>query len=150
MKNIKFYAITIITLSLISIACNKTKQQSKWLTGETWQVTEITIDGAAFAILPKLSFDECNIYDEICFGTLQVEDSGTASFAWQVREKGSIFELSDQSQTIDKNNEEAVSFSSSFSGIYQLNDMDKKHMEIESSNCIRYPGKKVLIKLSKQ
>jgi len=150
MKNIKIYAITIITFSIFNAACNKTKQHSNWLTGETWKVNEISIDGAAFSILPQLSFDDCNIYDEICFGTLQVENSGTASFAWQVREKGSIFELSDQTQSVDESNEKAVAFSSSFSGIYKVNNADKKIMELESENCKRYPGKKVILKLSKQ
>jgi hypothetical protein len=150
MKRIRLYALAIIAFSIISTACNKTKQHSKWLTGETWKVNEVSIDGAGFDILPQLTFDNCNIYDEICFGTLQIENSGAASFAWQVREKGTIFELSDQSQTVDENNEDAVSFSSSFSGVYKVNDADKKNLEIESDNCKRYPGKKVILKLSKQ
>lgn len=152
MKHIKQYshAIAVLLISILFAACNKTKQHSKWLTGETWHVNEITIDGNNFGILPKLSFDDCDIYDEICFGTLQFEDAGVANFAWQVRQKGSIFELSDQTQTVDESNEAAVSFSSSFSGIFNINAINKKSMELESKNCKRYAGKTVIIKLKRQ
>jgi hypothetical protein len=152
MKNNNIYSIAILMLSFLmfNTACNKTKQHSNWLTGETWKVTEVSIDEAPFDILPILSFNDCNIYDEICFGTIQAEGAGYANFAWQVREKGTIFELSDQTENVDENNEEAVSFSSSFSGIFNVNDADKNSMVLESQNCKRYPGKKVLIKLAKQ
>lgn len=152
MKNNKLYisALLMFTILIISAACNKTKQHSKWLTGETWVVNEVSIDGSPFDLLPKLNFDDCDIYDEICSGTLEIENDGVANFAWQVREKGSIFELSDQTENVNESNEEAVSFSSSFSGIYNVNNADKKSMELESNNCKRYPGKKVIIKLSKE
>jgi hypothetical protein len=144
------FSFLILAVAIIAVACNKTKQHSKWLTGETWKVNEITIDGQSFASLPIMSFNDCDIYDEICFGNIQVEGDGMASFAWQVREKGSIFELSDQTENVDESNEESVSFCSSFSGVYNINDISKKEMELQSDNCLRYPGKKVVIKLSKQ
>jgi hypothetical protein len=152
MKNNKLssFVLLILTIGIISSACNKTRQHSKWLTGQTWVVNEVSIDGSSFDLLPKLNFDDCDIYDEICFGTLQIENDGVANFAWQVREKGSIFELSDQTENVNQSNEEAVSFCSSFSGIYNVNNADKKSMELESNNCKRYPGKKVILKLSKE
>jgi hypothetical protein len=152
MKNNKLYpfVLLMLTVAIISGACNKTKQHSKWLTGETWKVNEVSIDGAPFDLLPKLNFDDCAIYDEICFGTLQIENDGVANFAWQVREKGSIFEFSDQTENVNESNEEAVSFSSSFSGIFNVNSANKNSMELESTNCKRYPGKKVIFKLSKE
>jgi hypothetical protein len=152
MKNNKLYTfvLLILTVAIIGGACNKTKQHSKWLTGETWLVYEVSIDGAPFDLLPKLIFDDCDIYDEICFGNLQIENDGVANFAWQVREKGSIFELSDQTENVNESNEEAVTFCSSFSGIYNVNKADKKSLELESNNCKRYPGKKVIVKLSKE
>ncbi|MFN7690618.1 MAG: hypothetical protein ACK5QU_06020, partial [Bacteroidota bacterium] len=73
-----------------------------------------------------------------------------ARFAWQIREKGKIFELSDQTQNKDESNEEAVGFSSSFSGVFNVTEVDKKNMALESQNCKRYPGKKVVIKLTKK
>jgi hypothetical protein len=152
MKQFKIKPINFIAiLSLIIItSCNKTKQHSKWLTGETWQVNTVTIDGQPFDLLPALSFDDCDIYDEICFGNLSIENKGAARFAWQIREKGKIFELSDQTQNKDESNEEAVSFSSSFSGVFNVSEVDKKNMALESQNCKRYPGKKVVIKLTKK
>lgn len=152
MNNIKQYILgfSVFLNLMINVSCNKTKQHSKWLTGETWKVSEVTIDGNSFGLLPQFKFDECDIYDEICFGNLIVENTSMANFAWQIREKGSIFELSDQTQNVSESNEEAVSFSSSFSGIYDVNQMDKKSMELESNNCKRYPGKKVIIKLNKE
>jgi len=152
MRNNKTIRISLLMISIlwITAACNKTKQHSKWLTGETWKVNEVSIDGQPFNLLPTLSFEDCNIYDEICFGNLQVEGDGIARFAWQVRDKGNEFELSDQTETVNESNEEAVSFSSSFSAIYKVNSATKKEMELESNNCLRYPGKKVIIKLSKQ
>lgn len=149
----KYYHYVLL-LALFSAtffaSCNKTKQHSNWLTGESWQVTAISIDGQEFNLKPTFNFDDCAIYDEICFGTLQLDAQGSASFAWQIRDKGNTFELSDQTENIDSNNEIAVSFTSSFSGIYKMNHIDKKNLEIESSACKRYPGKKVLIQLSKQ
>jgi len=152
MKNNKLntFVLLILSFGIISVACNKTKQHSKWLTGETWVVNEVSIDGAPFDLLPKLNFDDCDIYDEICLGTLQIKKDGLANFERQVRDKGSIFELSDQTENVNESNEEAVSFSSSFSGIYNVNNADKKSMELESNNCKRYPGKKVILKLSKE
>jgi hypothetical protein len=152
MRNFKIKNISIIFIGLLLIttACNKTKQHSKWLTGETWKVSSISIDAQPFDLLPTLTFDDCDIYDEICFGSLKTEGEGTASFAWQIRNKGTEFELSDQTQNVDESNEEAVSFSSSFSAVYTINESTKKEMEIESSTCLRYPGKKVIIRLSKQ
>ena len=152
MKNNKLYpfVLLMLTVAIISGACNKTKQHSKWLTGETCKVNEVSIDGAPFDMLPKLNFDDCDIYDEICFGTLQIENDGVANFAWQVREKGSIFEFSDQTENMNESNEEAVSFSSSFSGLFNVKSANKNSMELESTNCKRYPGKKVILKLSKE
>jgi hypothetical protein len=152
MKNNKLSTLVllILTIGIISSACNKTRQHSKWLTGQTWVVNEVSIDGSPFDLLPKLNFDDCDIYDEICFGTLHFENDAVANFAWQVREKGCIFELSDQTENVNQSNEEAVSFCSSFSGIYNVNNADKISMELESNNCKRYPGKKVILKLSKE
>lgn len=152
MRNYKNNRISIVIISLVIIfaSCNKTKQHSNWLTGETWKVTHLSLDGQPLDLKPALTFDDCNIYDEICFGSVKADGEGTAVFAWQIRKKGTEFELSDQTQDINEGNEVAVSFSSSFSGIYSINKATKKEMELESNACVLYPGKKVIINLSKQ
>lgn len=142
--------LIIIAFTLINFACNKTKQHSKWLCAETWKVNEISIAGQPVNLNPLMRFGECAIYDEICFGTLQLDDEGYATFAWQIRGKGSVFELSDQSEIVNEGNEKAVLFSSSFSGIYQVTEISKKGMIITSDNCKTYAGKNVVIKLVKQ
>ena len=149
MKQFKVMLLCVAFM-LLNLACNKTRQHSKWLCGETWKVNEITIAGQPDNLKPVLHFGECAIYDEICFGTLQLEEEGYASFAWQIRAKGSIFELSDQTEMVNAGNEKAVSFSSSFSGIFNINEITKKRMIISSDNCKKYAGKEVVISFVKQ
>ncbi|MGL4598193.1 MAG: hypothetical protein ACRCYO_11710, partial [Bacteroidia bacterium] len=64
----------VIGLGLIA-GCNKTKQASKRLSGETWKVVELTVDGVAPAELPTtLVFSDCDIYAESCKGEWKREE----------------------------------------------------------------------------
>lgn len=142
--------LLVVTVALFLFSCNKTKVRSNRLTGETWTTESITIEGKAFDPLPTFTFDKCAIYDEICFGTLRTSDESVANFAWQIREKGTIFELSDQTENTNHSNEEAVDFCASFSGIYTINEGTKNNMLLESTSTVRYAGKKVILTLKKK
>ena len=152
MNTFKFIKINlfIATLALFFFSCNKTKVRSNRLTGETWVTESITIDGQAFEPLPTFTFDKCAIYDEICFGALQTSDESVANFAWQIREKGTIFELSDQTENKTISNEKAVDFCASFSGNYSITETTKNKLTLESTTTVRHKGKKVLIVLKKK
>ena len=149
MKNIFKIKLLIALIFITTISCNKTKQNSNRLSGGTWKVTSIVIDEIPYDILPSFTFNDCNIYDEICTGAISTDGAGTAEFAWQVRDKGTTFELSDQTVIVNETNEEAVSLSSSFSGIYHIDNLSKNSMQMNSTSTVRYPGKSVIITLEK-
>lgn len=150
MKNI-FACIFIIALAAGFAACNKTKKYSKRLSGETWKVTELSVDGTPEAELPTLVFEECDIYEESCMAEWKNEEGGHGEFVWQFREKGKVFEISNQSDhTHSHADEEAQAQLSSFSGVYDVIEHKKKVMLFESTATIGYPGKRVVLKMEKQ
>jgi hypothetical protein len=135
-------------LLLFTTACNKTKKNAKLLSGETWAVSSITIDGTEASELAVLHFDDCVIYDELCSGNWingdghsNTADEG-ATFYWQIREKGKVFELSNQSE------DEYAFNCSQYSGVYDIVNLDKTNMEIKSTATVGYSGKTVIIKMS--
>lgn len=155
MKIIK--RLSFLTLVIVAIAaCNKTKKFSKRLAGETWTVTELTVDGTSAEELPKLIFSDCDIYEkEPCVGELENHEGGHANFIWQIRDKGKVFELSNQSSLDDAHShggdehatEEAVLLSQNLSGIYTITKSKRKSMEMESTATLGFEGKKVILKL---
>jgi hypothetical protein len=152
MKNIlKTAVILFLFIGLITTitSCNKTKQYSSLLSGETWKVTAITVDGTPYDILPTLSFNACDIYDEICMAEATTGAPRVANFAWQIRDKGTTFELSDQTREVDNDNQDAVTFTSSFSGVFSITEATKSKMIFNSTATIRYPNKVVIITIEK-
>ena len=137
--------IYILIAAAFLTACSKTKKYSKRLAGEEWTAKSVTIDGQATDEHFVLAFDDCDIYEELCMGTWESEEGhahGTEEevrFVWQFREKGKVFQLSNQTE-----GHEAVQ-ASSFSGIYDVMEMDKEHFKITSASTVGYLGKKVEI-----
>lgn len=153
MKKQLFYLTAII---LIAGACNKVKRSTHKLEG-TWKAEVFTINGAAETELPSFSFDDCDAYDEVCEGELFNDEDGHADFAWQFREKGKVFEYSNQASMDGHSHaagtahaeEEAVMLSQELSGIYEVIEQDKKHFKIKSSSTLGYNGQEVVIELHK-
>jgi hypothetical protein len=132
-------------------ACNKDKKYSNELSGETWEASSLVIDGVAETVLPSLEFNDCKIYKETCSGIWESEGhshgSGSAdpevSFAWQIRDKGKTLEISNQTEG------EAAVQCWQLSGVYQLTRNSKTQFDLTSNSTQGYPGKQVVIKLTK-
>jgi hypothetical protein len=156
MKTTKIFSVFIFA-AVILTACNKSKKVSKRLAGETWKVVELTVDGISEEELPTLMFEDCDIYDEVCIGEWETPEEAHAEFAWQVRDKGETFELSNQSTLEDAHShggdehaaEEAVLQCQSFSGVYTITEHKRKEMQMESSSTLGFNGSKVVIKLER-
>lgn len=152
-KSLIFISVTTILL-LTTAACNKTKQVSKRLSGETWRVTELTVDGVSEDHLPSLRFEDCDIYDESCKGEWEHDDAH-AHFIWQVREKAKKFELSNQSSLEDAHDggheaEENILQCQNFSGVYDIKERSRSKMELTTTTALGFSGKTVVLKMEKQ
>jgi hypothetical protein len=148
MKQILIY--TAIIISIITLfSCNKTKQSAKTLQSTTWNMTALTIDGVADTNLAELEFGEGNIYKEVLtgkwhnFGHSHGASAPEINFAWQFRDKGKTFEISNQSE-----GEDALQCSQ-LSGVYKVENSSKTEYEFGSSATIGYNGKKVVMKMKK-
>ncbi len=132
-------------------ACNKDKKYSNELSGETWEASSLVIDGVAETILPSLEFNDCKIYQETCSGIWESEghmhgsstSDSLVTFAWQIRDKGKTLEISNQTEG------EAAVQCWQLSGVYQLTRNSKTQFDLTSNSTQGYPGKQVVIKLTK-
>ena len=139
----------IISLFIASVilGCSKDKKFSKRLSGENWEVISLKIDNEPQEDLPNLSFDECNIYKETCFGKWSL-NSNEANFAWQLREKTTIFEISNQSLVTAEKEAEIIQCMN-LSGIYEVLAFSKSEFKIKSNTTVGYGGTDVEILLKK-
>lgn len=139
----------ILSLALVAlVACDKNKKLSKRLSGETWKMSTFTVGEAAKQDLAEINFDDCDIYDESCTATWILDDQ-SANFIWQFREKGKVFEISNQS-SLSADLEPAILQCMNLSGIYDVTDSEKTSMTISSNATFGYGGQLVEIKLSKE
>lgn len=139
--------LLISLVVFITTSCNKTKTSSKSLQSTTWKFTSLTIDQVSDSSLATLSFEDGDIYNEVLLGYWYNTDTSTAkevSFAWQFRDKGKTFEISNQSE-----GDEAL-LCSQLSGIYQVNKLENGTFSIQSTSTIGYPNKLVKIELAKK
>lgn len=154
MKKIIVFSLILIT-ALVVEGCNKTKKFSKRLAGEKWTVTELSVAGINESELPVLSFNDCDIYDESCKGEWETPEHEHAEFVWQIRDKGGLFELSNQSSLDEIHShsgddhaaEEAIIQCQNFSGVYTIVSSKRKSMELESQNTLGHSGQLVKMKL---
>lgn len=142
--------------SLALAACNKTKSNSnRLMKAGTWEVTELTVDGTAQTILPDLIIEDCDIYDETCYGEWE-GGGGHAYFAWQFRDKGKIFEISRQEMPDDHGHSHGAAGLAieqqcyEFSGVYQVDESSSTSFSFSSSSTTGFPGKKVVMKIAKE
>lgn len=149
MKKIKI--IISAVLVIVFVSCNKTKKYSKRIDGNEWTVVELSVDGVNETNIPIIEFDKCNIYKESCKGEWKNNNGGEAHMAWQFRENGTLFEISNQSDHIHKTEDiEAINQCIKFSGIYEVLENKKKNMAFKSSSLHGFPGKTVVMKLEKK
>ncbi|MGL5891527.1 MAG: hypothetical protein ACRC3B_16675 [Bacteroidia bacterium] len=155
MKKIHFFSTLAVVLLLVISSCNKTKQTSDRLAGNTWKVTTLTVDGTPEAHTPVLTFEDCEIYSGASCKGDWTHDSYHAHFIWQFREKAKKFELSNQSTLEDAHGggheaEENIIQCQNFSGVYDVEVRKKDVMEFKTTNAVGFPGQTVVMKLEKQ
>lgn len=136
---------------IIPTACNKSKYRSRKLDGDKWIAKEMTVDGVAETSPPELLFKECDIYKESCSGTWITPDGGRGQFAWQFRNKGKEFELSNQTDHVHsiedvKAGEQCIKYT----GVYTVIESKFKSLVIESKITSGFTGKKVKIEFEKK
>lgn len=145
----KLIVLVFIT-ALIVANCDKNKRYSKRVDDNKWEVTELTIDGEKQDSLPVIKFNFCDIYEETCEGSWSSSD-GKAIIAWQFRDKGKTFELSNQTDHgHDLADIKAAQQCIKFTGIYEVIKSKLSRFEIKSSKTIGYPNKSVVITMEKQ
>lgn len=152
----KKHLLYLAAIVLFASACNKVKRSTHKLEG-TWKAEVFTINNTSVTELPSLNFDNCDAYDEVCKGELFNDEDGHADFAWQIREKGKVFEFSNQASMDGHSHgtgtalaqEKAVLLSQEISGIFEVIELDKEHFKIKSTQTIGYNGKEVRIEFHK-
>ena len=137
--------LAIIGLTIFLLSCNKDRKISNSIDGETWVVTEIIVGNLSQSDLPSLQFDECKIYKETCNASWALGLTA-ANFAWQFREKGNLFEISNQS-VLTEDREPAIIQCTNFSGVYEVLEKDKSNMKISSTSTVGYSDTEVLLTL---
>ena len=136
-------------------SCNKTKITSeRFIKAGEWKVTELSVDGVNEDELPKWEIEDCDIYEESCFGEWKNEEGGHAEFIWQFSEKANTFEISHQASDEhdhegDHAAEEAAVQAYNYSGVYEVIEKSKTEMEFESSRTSGHSGNTVKIKIEK-
>jgi len=149
-----------IAAPLIYASCNKTKINTNRLDGGEWKITELSVDGVNEAEFPHWNISECDAYDETCMGEWINHHGNIVKFAWQFRDKGKTFEISNQSTFEEATAgltghdyleaEENLEQCQNFSGVYGVVKRKKTSMEFKTSSSIGFPGKLVVIKIEKE
>ena len=145
MKKILSSVTVIAVMMLVLPSCNKDKRDSARLSGETYNITSLTVNGTAMTSMPTLSFDDCDIYDESCIGHWKAGDGSTADFYWQYRDGAETFEIANISSISSAATYEVINYS----GIYTVVNGDKDELELSSSASTGYMGKAVTIKMAR-
>lgn len=160
MKNNILKTATFIAAITVIYSCNKSKMYINRLDDGDWNITELSVDGTNEAELPHWKINECNAYKEACIGEWKNSKEHTAKFAWQFRDRGKYFEISNQSTLEEATNgltgndffaaKKNLEQCQNFTGVYEVVEHKKKSMEFKSTAAIGFSGKTVLIKIEKK
>ena len=126
MKRYDILLLFIFLLAITTSFAQKTTTDSK-----SWSVERKTLNSF---IENQGQFQQRNLS----------QSPAEIKFAWQFRDKGTTFEISNQSEGDD------ALQCSQLSGIYTVENESKTEYEISSSATIGYNGKKVIIKMKKE
>lgn len=162
MKKVLIISTALLLLGAVT-SCNKVKSTSKKLikSGE-WKVTELSVDGINEEELPHWEIEDCEIYDESCFGEWKNDEGGHAEFVWQFREKAETFEISYQSNGHEEHEgeeeehehdhaaEEAAEQAFNFSGTYTVKENKRNTLTFISNTTLGYQGSEVKITIEKE
>jgi hypothetical protein len=149
MKKSGRYTATVAFLAFAFFGCNKTSFYTNRLGDAEWSAQELSVEGVNQAELPSWDLSDCDPYEESCTGDWEIH-GGKSSFIWQFRESAKKFEISNQSVTTGSHSlDEAVIQCQQFSGVYDVVESEKDEMEFTSTKTLGFPGKKVVIKITR-
>jgi len=159
-KTSKLVAL-VLAVAFLFTACNKTKKIANRLDDGEWKITELSVDGTNENELPTWKIVDCDGYKKSCTGEWKNDEGGNANFVWQFREKGKVFEISNQSDLHGDHageehageehaQEEAVLQCQNFSGIYEVLEHKRKTMKFKSTKTVGFSEKTVLITIEKK
>lgn len=142
--------IIAITALIFTISCNKSKRNSKKLDDNKWKAVELSVDGVNVSELPTFKFNDCDIYKEACKGWWYLGEDGHSETAWQFRNKGKEFEISNQADHAHGLEDvKAADQCIAFSGVYNVIKSTRNKMEFESTKTFKYPNQKVVLKIER-
>ncbi|MDX1651085.1 MAG: hypothetical protein R3277_01250 [Brumimicrobium sp.] len=148
MKNI---IVFLFSVAILCVACDKNKRASKRLMRPgTWNVVELSVDGANLSPLPVWQVNDCDIYDTSLCTSSWILEGIESQFYWQFNDKAERFNISrvvDTADCSDFYTEEVEQQTYNFSGAYKVIESKRKRKEFESYSTLGYPGKKVVIRL---
>ncbi|MDX1350813.1 MAG: hypothetical protein R3279_11220 [Putridiphycobacter sp.] len=146
--------LLLLVLCLVGLSsCNKEKRfSSKLMKGQTWNVTNITLNNEPLA--PKgqwLITTDVDIYDSVPSAkwTTGLED---AIFEWQFQDKGESFYLSyvQQKDEVDGNLLDTLDYFAYYlTGKYNVEVHKKDQMVFTSEETIKYTGEMVRIEIGR-
>jgi hypothetical protein len=151
MTNMKKYGMFLSGCCLLLlVACSKSKKYSRRIDGHSWNVVEMTVNGVPDPARPVLKFKDCEIYKESCTGTWNGASGGHSHIAWQFRNQGREFELSNQSDHAhDLQDVKAVEQSIRYSGVYEVVSSKRKSLSVRSTQTQGFPSETVVIRLER-
>lgn len=156
-KSLLFLSVAAAAVMLVA-ACSKTNRSTKRLikAGE-WTVTELSVDGANEAELPKWEISDCDPYEAVCIGKWENDEGGHADFAWQFNNNGDTFVVSHQAEEHEEGEhehdhaaEEAAEQAYNFSGTYTVDESSKTKMKFTTTTATGFPGQSVVIVIEKK
>jgi hypothetical protein len=146
--------LVLISVAVFLFFCNKEKRYSKKLMkGEVWVVTGIQADGKSLDFYGTWHIlSEQDIYDSVP-QALWKNGNEEAVFEWQFQSKGKKFQLNYvqlceecEGTAMDELNYSVYDLT----GNYEVEKHAAKKMKFISSSTIGYPGKEVVISISRQ
>jgi hypothetical protein len=146
----KTHILIVITTLFFTVNCNKSKRNSKKIDDNKWRAVELSVNGSNESELPTFKFNDCDIHKEACKGWWYLGEDGHAETAWQFRNNGKEFEISNQADHAHNIEDvKAADQCIAFSGIYKVIKCNRNYMEFESNNTFKYPNKKAVLKLER-
>jgi hypothetical protein len=145
-------SIVLLFSIVVFASCNKDKRNSNRLINKgPWQVTTLTVNGVSDSLLPIITFDDCNIYEDTCTAQWMLSSTRKNEFIWQFNDRANTFTISRQFD------EDTIAFvldivkwqCYQYSGTYHVIKAKRNNIEFESSTTVGYSGQKVRMVIEK-
>jgi len=151
MKTI-FKIITLSVVFLVTVGCHKeNKYSNKLMDGQTWNVTDITVDGTSLNLNGTWQVSQGVDIEKTVPSVEWVNSNGNAIFEWQFLNKGKEFHIS----YVQQANEDGETLSEldylayDITGQYEVIRHKRKVMEFSSKSTLKYDGQEVYITIER-